>query len=182
MSNFAQVTQGLNKPLKIITIEPGLFASSWAKRPPATIALGLRTLSEADVDSAEKQAERRAAEYVAKPDEYLRVYNHELMCCAVARGICDPNNTDKPAPFLEYPEDTVPKALTPAGLRYIFDALEQALVESSPIYGEATDAEVLALADGLRDGALSGLSPALAARARRFLKFILNDLQDVGAG
>jgi hypothetical protein len=84
--------------------------------------------------------------------------------------------------FGEYADDKVTEALTPAGIEFLYDAIDRLHIEESPIAPEATHAEVIALADALRTGAAwKGADGAVIARARRMLRHVrdLLNLPDI---
>ncbi|WP_394847403.1 hypothetical protein LZC95_08050 [Pendulispora brunnea] len=172
----------------MIVLPPSAFADRWEAKPDAAVAVGLRLLSERDIQVAKAESSKWVDKMYSGADGVIRdvdkaveSWNDCLVRWACALGTCDPNDVTKP--YFPAAEDVIGDALTSEGLRRIWDALELLHLEESPVAPEATDAEILALigriAEGTADVAesegraidagplLTGLSLAQAKRARR---------------
>lgn len=162
-------------PPRTLPLPPSVWASDWRERPSEVVVVGLRLLADAEEQTARAEATRFALELHPEADEgFVEAYNDALIRWLVARGICDPNDVRRPYPLLPMAEDQVRGALTGAGLRFIFDALEALQIETSPLYQEADDDELHVLAELLSaDEPLAALSGAEERRARRLLRFVL---------
>src|SRR5579859_883072 len=104
-------------PRKVVVVSPDAFADEWARKPTADVAIGLRLLSESDVQAARGEAAQQAVRWFADLegeciDEDARTdpFNDGLIRHALARACTDPNNQSI-AWFGEAAEDTVRVAL-----------------------------------------------------------------------
>lgn len=182
MSAFRRAVEsqrkGARKPARIIELQPHEFADDWEGRPTSPVLFGLRVPSEGDVMTGRAEAVKRAVELHPDSPEQVDAFNDALLEALVARGICDPNDVTAPHPLLELAEDMVPMALKPLTLRRIFDEIEKLQIEQSPLFPEATDDEVGELVGLLAMQApLTQLDRSRQLRARRFLKFVLDELE-----
>lgn len=178
MASFdQQVAAGKRKPPRTFTLLPEHFSDTWGGRKPvASVELGLRIPAEQDIFNAQVEAERAAEG--REPGEADLVRRSKLVVFAVARGICSPHDVSAPHPFFELPEDEVPAALKSTTIQRIYDEIERLVVEQSPIFAEATDAECLELSDRLLDTPTAHLDPIRAGQARRYLLFALELLRN----
>lgn len=168
---------GARKPARVIELHPHEFADDWQGRPASPVLFGLRVPPEADVMTGRAEAAKRAAELHEQSPEQVDAFNDALLEYLVARAICDPNDVTAPHPLLELAEDMVPLALKPLTLRRIFDEIEKLQIEQSPLFPEATDDEIGELVGLLAmQSPLAALDRARQLRARRFLKFVLDEL------
>lgn len=136
---------------RIVVLTPDAFASDWAQRPAVEAAVGLRHVSQNDIASARVEANREATGFYAEHDGrkavdadlFAEVYNDKLMEFLVARATCKPN--DMGVPYFEYADSTVARALTPAGIRRLWD--EYVILDrgTSVTLPACSDAEVKAL-------------------------------------
>lgn len=150
------------------------WASDWAGRPTAPVDIGLRFVSDADIQLARGEAAKFAwAHHPIGEDIDNRVdcFNDALLRWIVARGTCKPH--DSTIPWFLQDVDDATTHLSVGGARFIFDAIEMLRLEMSPLSREATNDELermptllLALAAGPPLGA----APMSRARqARRLL-------------
>lgn len=114
-------------PEHVVLLPPAAFADDWPKKPKDTVAIGLRRLSEADTEYARSEAEREMVGFydqlIGRPrrpsfevlDEQR---NDAMMCIALARACCDPN--DARANYFRA-EEEAKVALTPQGVRRLYD-------------------------------------------------------------
>lgn len=184
MSSFTDVKRTKRAPLCIERIPPSAFADEWDARPADDIVVGLRLLSESDILNAQREAAKVAAASYAgedgKPfdmDSLTDDFNDRLVCEAVARAMCDPNDVDAPHPLFPAAQDMLPYALTPPAIRFLWDRLHAATVSGSPVVLPAEDEHVLRLGKMLGRGVLSMLSPAKQMAARKLLMSVLDDCE-----
>jgi hypothetical protein len=178
VANFGEQTAGKRKAPRTFALKPEHYAETWGgKKPVASVELGLRIPSEQDVFNAQVEAERAAEG--REPLEAELFKRRKLLALVVARCICSPHDVSEPHPFFELPEDEVPLALKSTTIQRIYDEVERLVVEQSPIFGEATDAECLELSDLLAvPMATDHLDPVKAGHARRFILFALELLRN----
>jgi hypothetical protein len=176
VSAFRKVLQQSRAPDRVIEVSASAFASTWANKPDKPVKMGLRTLSEHQVEHAAAEAARKAWELHAdEGDEDGRIdaYNNRLVGLAVAFATTHPENREEP--YFTMAEDLVFHALTPQGMRFIYDALDLLTLETSPTAPEASDDELGIVGDGLVSGELlASLDVEQARRVRRILKHVLS--------
>lgn len=149
-------------PPGFVVVPKSAWATSWAKAPKDDVAIGLRLLSESDVQIARAWAAKKASAMflvdgrLTDSDDFNAAYNDALMRYAVARSACDPN--DASAPYWQAAEDVVGVALTSGGVRLIYDAIERMHVAMSPTTPIANDQDVAELVELLSLGALGKLA------------------------
>ena len=170
---------------KTFLIEPQHFAATWTNKPIEGILLGIRVPSEKEVQGARVEAIKAARNAQVEDDDpdadmiRIQTFNDTLLCLAVASAICDPKDVSAPHPFFDMPDDLVPLALTPKTIQHIWDLCESLHVEQSPIFPEITEEEeVLLIAKLTEDDPYKGIDPVQAKKARRFLKFALDILEE----
>lgn len=171
----------------VVTLAPSAYADTWeGLRPSLPFAVGLRTISEDEVEKCRAEAARLA--YECHPerqagdaaDEARReTYSDALVRLAVARAACSPDDVSRS--YSEIPDDWARHALTADAVRRLWDALERLTVETSPTTPAASDEECAELATLLSTGsAWASCSRAGAARARRLLAAALDILTAEG--
>ena len=125
---FAEVQP--TAPLRVVVVPLNAWADGYTGKPLTEVAVGLRFLSQQDQDIARREAEREAVGFYAQlrdmpvptdPLVAIDIQNDKLMAMAVARGTCDPN--DVTLGYFKSADETVPMALTPEGIRRIYDEL-----------------------------------------------------------
>ncbi len=169
-------------PGRILKLEPWVFADDWSGKPKDAVVVGLRLMSDGDKSKARSAAEAMAFELHAKGGvNAMDAFNDHLVRQCAALGICSPNDAEQPAEILPAAEEQVGAALTTRGARFIFDAIHRYEVESSPLNPEATDEELVELQQLIEGGALGDLGAEGEATARRFLRYVLDDLRAVTA-
>lgn len=187
MPKYADVQAGFRgektgpiAPALVVNLSPNEFADEWKQKPRSDIAVGLRLLPSDEDQTAHRQAAKRAVEAHPKDHEAQEAeYTRNLKSWAVARCLCDPNDVKKPHSFFPMAEDTVPLALTESAITRIFDEIERHHVNSSPLFPEANDDEVAALAGLLaREDPFGFLPQVQADRCRRYAHFILSEFLD----
>ncbi len=188
MPAFSAIVGAAKRPaVRVVALPPDGYAGTWEGDRPQTVqAVGLRTLSEGDLETARAEAARIAWE--AHPDRQagadaaaLRVaaYEDAEVRLVVARAACKPD--DQSAPFHDLPDDWARLALTPAAVRLLWDELERLTVATSPTVPEATAEECAELAALVVDaGAWQRLDETDAGRVRRLLAACLTALRGEG--
>lgn len=177
MPAFSAIAAPPMRPAPLcVTLQPSAYADTWeGVKPQGPFVVGLRTISEDEVEKARAEAARIA--YECHPerqsgdaaDEARReAYADALVRLAVARASCSPDDVSRP--YSEIPDDWARHALTADAVRRLWDALERLTVESSPTAPIATDADCAELAALLVDSAAwARVSTPDAMRARRLL-------------
>jgi hypothetical protein len=173
------------KASKTFLIQPQHFADSWTNKPVEGILLGIRVPSESDVQGARKEAIKQARQAQVEDDDpdvdeiRIQAFNDTLMSLAVSSSICDPNDVTAPHPFFELADEMVPMALKPKTIQHIWDLTERLHVEQSPVFAEITPEEEVKLIHFLsEDSPYLGVNPIQAMKARRFLRFALDILEE----
>lgn len=178
----ALVKLGSGAPLPaedFVLVPPNAFSDRWKGKPNAEVAIGLRLIGDVDLDTAKAEGKKRALEMHDKPaDEEGReaCFRETVMQWVVSFAACDVN--DRRRNYFEAAQDTVPLAFTAEGLRLVYDRYERFAIEQSCIDPTATDDDANELAARLAAGHLSQLDPAKQLRARKLLRFVLDDLRD----
>jgi hypothetical protein len=179
--NFGNIP-GIVAPPRVVEVPVSMFAEDWDKKPEFPAKLGVRHISDADVQAARSHASKVATQQhpnlsnEADRECWVEAYNDALMRWIVARAACSAVDAKQYFElWQEAPEDLVKHALTSEGVRFIFDAWEQMKLETSPLSTEATDEEIASMFD-LIQVSLPELSPQRQARVRRMLGFCLSEL------
>lgn len=166
---------------RTVVLQPLDFSPTWAERPSSAVCFGIRIPCEADTDGLKAEAEKRAIEkHPGDPMAAMYERDRLLVRWVVARAICDPNDCGSPHPLFQFADEQVPEALTKGAILRIHDDLERLIVETSPNYHEATDEQCVELGAALVDGSilaeLAKTSPVKAARVRRYLRFVYDEI------
>lgn len=166
-----------------VTLPPSAYADTWeGVKPQGPIVVGVRTLSEDEVEKCRAEAARIAYELHPErqrgdaADEVRReAYADALVRLAVARATCAPDDVARA--YSEIPDDWARHALTADAVRRLWDALERLTIEASPTAPLATDADCAELAAlACESDAWARLSTVDAMRARRLLAAALEIL------
>lgn len=185
-SEIASAT--VRKPPRKVVLQPSAFADTWSGKPGGDIAIGLRLLSEADVQTAKAEAEVQARRWYADPNDgevthwegLTDAYNDGVMRHCLARACVDVN--DVTVSFFESAEDTVRNALTPEGVARLWDELTLLHAASGIRIAAADDEEIARLARVLADGhAVAALDKGEAIELRKLLGYCLSMLVATGA-
>lgn len=149
------------KPARVVLIPVTAFADSYANRPTAPIAVGLRLLSEHHVTGARAEASKEAVRDfmdeegdIRDPAAFNDAYNDALLQHLVAAAICDPNSVAAPHPLFPYAGDQVPGAFTREGLLLVWHEIQRLHHEASPLVPPITADGVAELVALLGAGAL----------------------------
>ena len=180
-SDLQQQTQG-EKPGRVLTVPPTVWATTWDKKPAGNVAIGLRLLSEADLVTATAESVKEAARLFPNGgDDFIESRNGFLLRWMIARGICDPNNAEKPSEILPLAEDMVREALTDRGARWLYEEIERYDAEVSPIHRPITDDELRVLSQLLSvDDPFADFDPISELMCRRLLGHVLQELDEQG--
>lgn len=163
---------------RTFSLKPEHFAGAYEGRPVVAITIGIRVPSENEARSIEAESLKQAAASDGDMDSRVDVYNQTLFTLYVARGICNPHDVTAHHPLFELPEDMIPLALTPRAIKSIFDEIERLHVDQSPLFPEATQAELLELSDRLAaDNPFANTPTAQRLRALRYLRLALDTLR-----
>jgi hypothetical protein len=132
-------------PPRIIMVQPTAFASEWADAPSEPVTMGLRHVSDDDLQKARAEAAKYATKMHGEDDQESLVdcFNDALLRQRIARTTC--NAQDVRRPWFEFAEDTVRIALTTEGVKSIVHEIEVFETETSPLFPQATDEDVLDL-------------------------------------
>lgn len=184
MGAFSAVVAARPKQaLRVVELPPSAYADGWGSKPSAPVRVGLRLISDAEIQTARGEAVRAAmtlhphadAAQASQDPNWIDAFNDALMRWAVARATCVPEDISKP--FFPVAEDTVKEALTSQGIKALFEALELLVVEQSPLSPEATDEDLGDLVQVLQHGAaLTKMPPGEARALRRLLGHALERL------
>lgn len=165
--------QGAPVPADGVVVLPvASWSSTYGKRPGTDTAVGLRLPTEAELITAHAEATREADGRSGEARAFR--FQEALVCWTLAAALCDPN--DARQPLLERADEEIREAFPDETLRHLWHELERLRVACSPVRAEATDEEALELAALLEGGALAALSPDVAPRVRRLLRFCLDEL------
>ncbi len=178
---FTKVLEARNRRAeRVVSVPASMFADTGDK-PAGDEQIGLRRLSEADVQQARAQAAHRALALHDDHDGQIEAFNDALMAWAVARGTCSPD--DVTAPFFEMAEDTVQVRLTSEGIRYLYDEIDRLSIEGSPLQPVATPEQLTELAQWFTTGERWGAVPAaVARRVMRLLAHVHEERAAAGEG
>ncbi len=176
-SAFSQLRKATpQKPtpaLRVVQLQPSAFASDWPEKPVVAVSVGLRLISDADVETARAEAARRALDLHDQDgdeDNQADAFKDALLSWIVARGTCKPSNIL--LPWFSH-EDVPRDALTPAGKLYLYEALERLTVEESPLSRAATDEEIAGMPIATT---LAAATPGSALRFRRLIAHAIDTL------
>jgi hypothetical protein len=163
-----------SKPPRTVWLPPNAWATTYRDRPSTDVEVGLRLYSGAEATRSRAAAAQKAWQLHPQEsdvDERCAAGDDVLMAWLVALCTCKPDDIARPFFGGELgAEDIVPLALTPKGIEFLFDALDQLLLEESPTVPEADDEGLLWLGEVLTEGdPFAGLTEIEARRARRLL-------------
>lgn len=172
MATFRAMAAAVSKPAEVVTLSPEHFADTWPQKPAEAVQVGLRLVSEADLQTARAEAARRAWDRFPDEDldedERVDAYNAALTTWIVARATCKPDNANQP--WIDMAQDNLPLALTTGGLLTLWHRVEGLVAERSPLSPEATEDDLVRLATAIQSGAAwSSADEPTRKRARRLL-------------
>lgn len=168
-------------PLRTIVFPRDGYSDNWGEKPHSDVAIGLRLLSESDIQCARAEASKQSAMwYEAREGEAVdeesrtEAFNDSLIRFAVARGTCDPNNKSKG--FFDLAEETVRLALTSEGARFIWDEIIRLHIGTGVNIRAILPEDVAVLARLLQRGSIDLLPPAKKLEVRKLLTHCLDAL------
>lgn len=179
MTTLSKSTKDKHPP-KTLVLQPSAFADSYAQKPSVDVAVGLRFISQGEIDTARQEAERIARrfyeDFASRDLEVSRepledAYNDAFLALVIAAATCDPNDLTRP--YFEFAEDTVRRALTPEALRRLWDDVVILHKGSVEARHEATDEEIQVLAQSLPRAELD-------SESRRLCAYLMEKLKDAG--
>lgn len=181
MATFAQQKSRpgeLPSPARIVVLEP----SAWAQDAPKTkVALGLRPLTQGELMTSQAEAWKEAHAHGRQGEAAEERFNEALLCWVVGFATTDPNNASKP--YFEFGNEQVRAQLRPDTVRRLWDELELAKAQTSPLLPAATDEELAELGAMLcAEAPLEALPPARALRVRRWARVLLEHLDPADPG
>ena len=176
-------TSEKRKPDRVVVLTPEMFAFDWKKRPTAEVALGLRVISEQEVQSGKAEASKHMFKLYGTDgglplldmDKAWECWNDTWLAYAIGRAACDPNDADKQ--YFPYAQDEASRALTSAGLRRLWD--EYCLIHRG--IGERptiTDEELLVLVKSLVN--IGGLESGIQKEVRKHLAWVAETFSKAG--
>jgi hypothetical protein len=183
MGSFATNSeQETKKPDRIVVIPPSLFAASYRSRPTAEVAIGLRVISERDVQVGRAAASKHMVLFYGTPEGKIRdpeqaygCWNDTWLAYAIGRAACDPNDSDKP--YFMFGEEEAARALSSEGLRRLWD--EYCLIaKGTGERAQILDEELLPLAKSLVN--VGALEPVQQTEVRKHLAWILEIIDGAG--
>lgn len=173
--------QKASKPATVVLLKPENFCSTWPEAPRSDVAVGVRLLSELEVQQVKAEAAKQARAYypdVEYDDELMdKAFQDELMKLAVARATTSPN--DAALPYFPAPDDMIGEAWLPSTIRRLWDELERCTIERSPIARPAGDEDLKKLALLIEKGHVTKLADAQQLRLRKLMRFALEELEAV---
>lgn len=187
MTTFSDIER--LQPPSTIVVSPNAWSSTWAKRPKEDVCLGLRFVSDRELEDAHIEAYKRAErlfpahkESEAAKELFAASFTGTLMRWVVARGTCDPNDvTQLWELWADAAEDiAVEMALTDHGVQFIYDAWERMRIAADIAMPVASDDDISLLSElAKRLPTLAGQSRAREQRCRRLLRFVLEELESI---
>lgn len=164
---------------RLLSLPPGAWADSRSDKPREPVTIGIRLLSEEDVQVARSSAAKIAVELVpvGTEDDRIAAYNDALMRFAAERGTCSP--TDAETPHFAMGELEIRERMTPEGVRRIWHEIEALHLVSNPSLAEIDDDGLAHLFALVHRDALSSLNRSDAARLRRLLELCRAELAEV---
>lgn len=182
MSAFSQVAGArASRPPRIVTLRPDHYADTYADKPRSEVAVGLRLVSERDLDTARAQAASMVATMFLDNDDEVtdlvaqdEAYNAALIRWAIAKATCDPNDSSRP--FFDMAEDVIGMALTTEALRFLWDELILLHKGKGSAAPPATDEELHKLAEHLDVGSMKLLDDATQLELRKLMAYALSVL------
>lgn len=183
MSTLSAATQQApRKPPRIVVLPPSAFAEDWPQRPASSVALGLRLVSERDLQVAMGEARKAARahlidEQLTEADRVVAwdAYNDAEVRYAMARATTDPNDVSRP--YFLFAEDTIKLALTSEGIRRLWDEYVILSRSSGIDLPQAEDEELERLGRVLqRPGCLDSLEANVQKEVRKLCAHLLRQI------
>ncbi len=164
---------------RVVSVPLNAFADTWKAKPQAPLEIGLRLISDHDLDNARAYASRIAREHHPDPsdeDGRIEAYNELLMQWAVAVATCKPSDASKA--YWQAPHDEVGIAFTEDGLKLMFHELIVLKIEHSPLIAEADATAIESLGKML---SIPGIAAFLVERGeprlRRHITWVFDQVK-----
>ena len=180
MADFAgMLKKGARAPSRIVSLPPNAWADSRSDKPREPVEIGIRLMSEEDVQVARSQAAKTALELVPVGTEEDRVsaFNDALMRNAAERATCSPKNAE--SPFFVMGELEIRERITPEGVRRLWQEIEALHLASNPSLSEIDDEGTAHLFALLHRDLLDRLDRSDSQRVRRLLEMCRAELAAV---
>ncbi len=177
MGAFRDVLNATTSAKRVVTLPPSAFAQTFAKRPLEPVRIGLRSVSELELETAQREASREAWEsFPKRADDEARVelFNSSLMNNVLAQACVQPTDVKQPF-FAPAPEVLIREALTPGGSRRLWEEFERMQIADAPCSPEASDEELATFGRRLTDG-LASVAPERAARVRKLVRAAMDEV------
>lgn len=164
---------------RVIMLPPSAWADHRTDKPREPVAIGIRLISEEDVQIARATAARIAVELVTVggEDDRVAAYNDALCRVAAASGTCAPHDSEQ----AHFPlgELEIRERLTPEGVRRLYQEVEALHIASNPSLPEIDDEGLAHLFALLDRNAIDALPREEALRVRRLLELCRSELAEV---
>src|SRR5574343_1746857 len=164
--NFTEVRAAQRPAEHVVVLHPSAFCDPYRDRPGSDVAIGLRRISEREAMTSMAEARKEAASAYRKGEAAEERLNEAILCWTIGYAACDPNDVSKP--YFARGDEEVRDALTPYGLRRLWDELEMLLAADSPLLAPLGDDELALLAVSLTPQALALLPAGKQVRVRRW--------------
>lgn len=169
-------------PDRFVVIEPSAYASTWRKTPKGPERVGLCLLGADEIVRAREiaaQAAWKKHPHQGDLENRIDAHNDVLITTLVARGTCSTVNVE--APFWPGAEDNIPVMLRPEAIRFLYDAIEQYTIETSPFIRPAAGEDLVELAERIaRPDALARLDRIERLRCGKLLAYVLEEIRRGG--
>lgn len=170
MTAFRDLAPSENAPAKVVPVPRSAFADTYDEKPVDDAQMGLRLLSEADLEDIRVRALEHAQRHGDDYDSRVEALNDCLVRLAVARGTTNPADV-RERYFGVIADDQVGYALTPEGTLLVYEHLVIFWAEQSPLMREATDEDIAAL-----PAKLAAAPANVRARLRRAIGYAVGAL------
>lgn len=167
------------KPRRTFKLPPSAFKDG-PNKPTEAREVGIRLLSEGDLQGIRAYAARKTAESMkgipVDADVWISAFNEELMIGAVCEALCHPEDTGRS--YWEAQQTVARTCLAPGGIERIWDELEALKVREAPTAPEASPDDIALLCARLsRSDFAANLMAGDARAVRRMLRHCLDMLE-----
>jgi hypothetical protein len=155
----------------VVEVPPTIWVAGRPNVPTTAVKLGLKIVSESEVARARSAAESFANKNhrdLASEEVWLEAFNSHLIATILFDAVVYPDNIER----RWFQRDSqVAQDLTTSGLQLLWDHYEIYQIRTSTIAPEATDEQLMVMAEALLAGDLfDGMELERARRMRRLLK------------
>lgn len=171
--------KGPAPPERVVTLSTTIFKDDYASKPEGpTVRVGIVRASATDYEQARsialKEADNRYHR-VIDPVEWYDAFASKVMCTIAARASCRADDQSKT--WMLAAEDNLPLALTPEGVRTIWDEIRRLHREKDITHPIADDVALEDFCRRVRRGELARLPEAEQVAARRYLAWLLIEIK-----